>query len=489
MIQQQGNALTFYAHYIAAKVSKTGLTVTVDVYEATTGTPIVSGASATELGGGLYYYTLASGSVDANGSYIAIFKTADTSVDQQHLPSIWQVGTTWVANLDTTISSRGSAANLALAQAGLDDILLRLPSSLIGGLMRADIQGIDGGNSPTGLRWWSEHFHVGEVLGGSTETEILVSGLNALAESDLIDNRLVAFDANAGTGVNWQIRRIVSYNSNTAIMVIDPPLPQPPANAPVTLVVLPLWASVDVTAVDGDTAAAVDLAANIANLDAAVSTRSTLTAAQVWANATRTLTSFGTLVADVWSYVTRTLTSGGGGATPAQIWDYLLTNILTTGSIGKLIKDKLNLITTTTEITVDSPINGGMLTITRAVSLDSGLVDVTVPAGWTKCYVTAKKDKDDEDSAALFQLVESNPGAGSDGLLRLNGKEVGANEGTLLVDEDNNQIQFTLTDNATAELKAKQTGSWDVKFLVTGGNSSRPVAGRLQVVLPVTQTI
>jgi hypothetical protein len=46
-----------------------------------------------------------------------------------------------------------------------------------------------------------------------------------------------------------------------------------------------------------------------AQLDVAVSTRSTLTASDVWSHATRTLTSFGTLVSDVWSAATRTLTS------------------------------------------------------------------------------------------------------------------------------------------------------------------------------------
>lgn len=38
----------------------------------------------------------------------------------------------------------------------------------------------------------------------------------------------------------------------------------------------------------------------------------TQTSTSVWAYGTRTLTSFGTLVADIWSYVTRTLTSGSG---------------------------------------------------------------------------------------------------------------------------------------------------------------------------------
>jgi hypothetical protein len=49
-------------------------------------------------------------------------------------------------------------------------------------------------------------------------------------------------------------------------------------------------------------------------IDAAVSSRSTLTAQQVWEYATRSLTTFGSLVADmvaaVWGAVTRTLTAG-----------------------------------------------------------------------------------------------------------------------------------------------------------------------------------
>lgn len=53
----------------------------------------------------------------------------------------------------------------------------------------------------------------------------------------------------------------------------------------------------------------------IANLDAAVSSRSTLTAQQVWEYTARTLTSFGTLVSDiasaVWGAATRTLSAFG----------------------------------------------------------------------------------------------------------------------------------------------------------------------------------
>jgi len=71
------------------------------------------------------------------------------------------------------------------------------------------------------------------------------------------------------------------------------------------------------------------------------------TPGRVWANATRTLTSFGTLVADistaVWTATTRTLTSMG--TIVADIWSYLTTSITTSGSIGKFIIDKLNALT------------------------------------------------------------------------------------------------------------------------------------------------
>lgn len=44
------------------------------------------------------------------------------------------------------------------------------------------------------------------------------------------------------------------------------------------------------------------------NLDAAITSRSSHSAADVWASGTRTLTSFGTLIADIWANVTRTIT-------------------------------------------------------------------------------------------------------------------------------------------------------------------------------------
>ena len=99
MIEQTNNALKFRAFYVASKVGKTGLTVTVDVYNPAD-TRIVTAAAATEIGGGLYGYSLASGSVTAEGEYIAIFKTADSTVDAQHMAAVWVVGRAGIELLD-----------------------------------------------------------------------------------------------------------------------------------------------------------------------------------------------------------------------------------------------------------------------------------------------------------------------------------------------------------------------------------------------------
>jgi hypothetical protein len=130
MLTKQGVAITFYAFFVNSTDldGETGLTVTIDIYEATTGAPIVSGGSATELAGGLYYYTLASGSVDNDGAYTAIFKTASADVVQKWLPALWQVGTTLKAVDDvtttataTTVTNGVTLADDAITSAKFDE--------------------------------------------------------------------------------------------------------------------------------------------------------------------------------------------------------------------------------------------------------------------------------------------------------------------------------------------------------------------------------
>ena len=98
MIQQTGNSLPFDFFFTASKVGKTGLTVTVDVYNPA-GTKIVTDGSASEIAGGLYTYSLASGLVTTAGNYRAVGKTSDATVDVQQLPALWTVGEAWVQSL------------------------------------------------------------------------------------------------------------------------------------------------------------------------------------------------------------------------------------------------------------------------------------------------------------------------------------------------------------------------------------------------------
>ena len=122
MIQQKDTALTFYGFFTQDGVGDTGLTVTVDVYEATTATPIVSAGSATELAGGLYYYTLSSGSVDANAMYITIFKTTDTDTDQKQIPAAFFTPV-WADRIDDSIADL--ATDVATVDTVVDAIKLK----------------------------------------------------------------------------------------------------------------------------------------------------------------------------------------------------------------------------------------------------------------------------------------------------------------------------------------------------------------------------
>jgi hypothetical protein len=104
MLEQVSTSVKFLAFFTASKTGKTGLTVAVDIYNPS-GTQIVTAGSATALGGGLYAYTLSTDN-STEGEYAAIFKTTDSTVDAQHIPSLWVLGRAGVENLDATTSSR-----------------------------------------------------------------------------------------------------------------------------------------------------------------------------------------------------------------------------------------------------------------------------------------------------------------------------------------------------------------------------------------------
>ncbi len=82
------------------------------------------------------------------------------------------------------------------------------------------------------------------------------------------------------------------------------------------------------------------------NLDAQISSRgtSTLSAADVWNAATRSLTDYSTssIALGVWANSARTLTSYGNDITAADVWNALTSTLNTAGSIGKQLVDNIN---------------------------------------------------------------------------------------------------------------------------------------------------
>jgi len=109
MLEQVSTSVKFLAFFTASKTGKTGLTVTIDIYNPS-GTQIVTAGRATALGGGLYSYTLSTDN-SSEGEYAAIFKTTDSTVDSQHIPSLWVLGRAGVENLDAATSSRLASAS------------------------------------------------------------------------------------------------------------------------------------------------------------------------------------------------------------------------------------------------------------------------------------------------------------------------------------------------------------------------------------------
>jgi hypothetical protein len=142
MIEQLSNAIRFYGFYTKDKTGYTGLTVTADVYLNGSTNLLFTGASASEVGGGLYTYQLASSDTTTEGEYITIFKTATTDADQQHIPALWVINKAGIENLDGTITSRFATTDTRADY--LDgSILSRLASSdySAGNVSSSDIWG------------------------------------------------------------------------------------------------------------------------------------------------------------------------------------------------------------------------------------------------------------------------------------------------------------------------------------------------------------
>src|SRR5436190_4898269 len=114
MITQAGEAVLLFGAFTESKLGKTGLTVTVDVYRVTladlTVSQVVTAGSAAEIGGGGYAYRHVTTS-SAAYYYFAIFKTATTSVDAQHVFSLQIAGIPFAERIDVASSTIHTAVS------------------------------------------------------------------------------------------------------------------------------------------------------------------------------------------------------------------------------------------------------------------------------------------------------------------------------------------------------------------------------------------
>lgn len=155
----------------------------------------------------------------------------------------------------------------------------------------------------------------------------------------------------------------------------------------------------------------------------------------------------------------------------------------------KLITDAID----ASAVTVTSSNNAGVLTFTQGSTFAATVSGLTISATWAKLYFTLKESDYDTDDLALLQLVETNPGAGTDGLLYLAGDAIASPitvaDGTLTVSQAAGTVAIAITDNATALLSKASGLVWDIKTKDAAGATVQNTTGTASITRAVTQTI
>ena len=197
----------------------------------------------------------------------------------------------------------------------------------------------------------------------------------------------------------------------------------------------------------------------------------------IWANATRTLSSFGTLVADVatavWAAGTRTLTSFGTlvADAAAAVWAYA-TRTLTASAASTI-----------------ATVSGSDITIVRGDTLSVSLTGLGALTGYTSLWFTVKDALVDLDSNSIIQIKLNATGL-NDGLLYFN-KVAAVDElqGSIVIDDDAaGDITITLDETLTDDLKAPNSLIYDVQVL-NGGNVTTLTLANCTVAADITKSI
>lgn len=176
--------LLFHAFFTSSKVGKTGLTVTLDIdkVERATGTRtiVATAASASEMRNGHYAYRLANVTDLSLFDYVAVFKTSDTTVDAQYIPSYWGpfpiAYDTQLAFLNASVSSRATptqAADAVWDEAQADHVAAgSMGASMNAAGAAADpLTGLVPGSYPSG----SAGYALGRIGNGRVVTTSVIS--------------------------------------------------------------------------------------------------------------------------------------------------------------------------------------------------------------------------------------------------------------------------------------------------------------------------
>lgn len=131
-------------------------------------------------------------------------------------------------------------------------------------------------------------------------------------------------------------------------------------------------------------------------------------------------------------------------------------------------------------------VSGSTLTVTRFATYSAELSGLTIPADWLEVWLTAKTDAKDLDSAAVLQVLESNPGAVGDGVQHLEGAAGTAADGSLTVDQVAGTV--TLALGAATDGLSEHTGLYyDVKVSATAAGEYQLATGVMHVQTAVTR--
>lgn len=169
-------------------------------------------------------------------------------------------------------------------------------------------------------------------------------------------------------------------------------------------------------------------------------------------------------------------------ATVANQFDTLATAVAAVPTAAEIWAATTRTLTQTAAA-VTATVAGSALTVVRGVTFEATLTGLSIPAAWTKLYFTVKAAAGALDTASVVQIVVSNPGAGTDGLLYLDGAAGTLAQGSLTVDQGAGTLAIVLADDTTTFLEPG-TYAYDVKAIVTDTSELLTAAG-----LTVTQTV